>query len=282
MALTTNICYWEDIVHEKLLEYEKNNNDGSHDIYHFDRVSRKAILIFANTFPDTSNIEANQTTATIIVCAGLLHDVVNIPKDSPNRSNASKMSAETAEIILNSVSFPKELINRVKHAIEAHSYSAGIKPTTIEAKCVQDADRLESLGALGIIRCFYVGYMCNREPYCTYDILAENREQDDSKYTLDHFNIKISKLPDLMNTPFAKKRSIILFDFIVDFIQRVSREEPSVIEIINDIIDCAKRKAKLVVDSDSLFETMKRKEGTINNEYYSIFLRQFEEELTLY
>jgi len=275
MALINNHEYWYVLVHEKLSGYEKNNKDGSHDIHHFGRVARKALLIY-----DKTGIKNDEFDRVVITCAALLHDVVNIPKDDPDRSQASKLSADYAETILNSISFPKQLLGRVKHAIEAHSYSAGIKPTTIEAKCVQDADRLESLGALGIIRAFYVGYMCNRENYCKDDILAKNRQLDDTIYTLDHFNIKIIKLPGLMNTEFAKEIAIKHFQFILDFMNRVDRQEKGALQIIDDIIDCAILKEKLVGNGNNcLYIIMRDKLEFMRDDYYTCFYNQFKDEV---
>lgn len=275
MSLISNHKYWYHLLYEKLSEYEKNNKDGSHDIHHFLRVSRKAFSIYENT-----GIQNDEFDKVVITCAALLHDIVNIPKDDPNRCNASKLSAEFAETILRSISFPQHLFGRVKHAIEAHSYSARIKTETIEAKCVQDADRLESLGALGIIRAFYVGYLCNREPYCKTDILAKNRELDDTQYTLDHFMIKIIKLPDLMNTEFAKKIAIEYFQFIVDFMNRVDRQEKGALTIINDIIDCAILKEKLVGNGNNcLYVIMRDKLEFMRDEYYTCFYNQFKDEV---
>lgn len=72
----------------------------------------------------------------------------------------------------------------VVHAIEAHSFSAGIKPETIEAKIVQDADRLDALGAIGIARCFTVGGQLERPVYNSDDPFCETRKPDDQKWNI--------------------------------------------------------------------------------------------------
>jgi len=91
------------------------------------------------------------------------------------------------------------------HAIEAHSFSAKITPLTIEAKLVQDADRLDALGAVGLARLFYTaGRMDSALAHLT-DPLGQNRVLDDQAYALDHIMIKLNALPDTMQTPAGRK-----------------------------------------------------------------------------
>jgi len=92
------------------------------------------------------------------------------------------------------------LIDEVYHAIEAHSYSANIPTRTLEAEVVQDADRLDSLGAIGIARCLLVGGRLNLQMFNHDDPFCDEREPDDSRYTVDHFYAKLFKLPETMKT----------------------------------------------------------------------------------
>jgi len=96
--------------------------------------------------------------------------------------------------------FPAEKIKGVHHAIHAHSFSANVLPQTIEAKILQDADRLEALGAIGLARVFYVAGQLNTQLFHPEDPLAEQRIADDTLYALDHFPLKLFKLPSLMHT----------------------------------------------------------------------------------
>lgn len=276
--------YWTNLLEATLEEYEKNSSDGSHDTFHFKRVQFKACHIFMMLFRDNREklTQTDDLSLGVIICAGLLHDIENVPKNSPNRSLASKLSAEKATKILypllnDKIGDVDTFISRVRHAIEAHSFSAGIPPTTIEAKVIQDSDRLESLGVIGCVRCFYIGHMCGREPYNKEDPLAKNRDLDDSKFSLDHFNIKVCQLPGLMNTEFGKERGKQLFEFIEQFIQLVANDDSDALMIIDDIIFCSDRQMKLVGDI-SLMSIMKTKLSE-QKEYYTIFYNQFNQEI---
>lgn len=166
-------------------------NDGAHDASHLERVWRSAEALLAR------HPEAD---ALVVMAASYLHDLVNLPKNDPERAQASRRSAALARRQLAELGFPADRLDAVAHAIEAHSFSAAIAPTTIEAKIVQDADRLDALGAVGLARMFYIaGRMGSALAHPT-DPLAENRELDDRSYSLDHIVVKLAQLPEMMQT----------------------------------------------------------------------------------
>ncbi len=122
------------------------------------------------------------------------------------------MAAEKTLAILQSAfaDFPADRYPAVSHAIEAHSFSAAIPPRTLEAKIVQDADRLESLGAIGLARVFAVAGALNTILFDAEDPFADRRALDDRKYALDHFQCKLLRLPETMQTDKGKRwRSIM-------------------------------------------------------------------------
>ncbi|MFT5132439.1 MAG: hypothetical protein ACI9SC_000904, partial [Gammaproteobacteria bacterium] len=124
---------------------------------------------------------------------------------------------------------PEEHLKEVRLAIESHSYSANIKAETMAAKIVQDADRLEALGALGIARVFYVAGKMNSLLFDPEDPWASDRELDDSRYAIDHFYIKLLNLKKGMHTDAARCRAEVLSkrmqDYLLDLKQELSGVE---------------------------------------------------------
>ncbi|MDZ7717590.1 MAG: HD domain-containing protein [Balneolaceae bacterium] len=190
------------------------SRDSAHDIQHILRVVTNAKQILENESAD----------AEIVIAAAWLHDCVILPKDHPERKKASAFAAEKAGEFLSGIVFPSDKIEGVKHAIEAHSFSAGIPPKTIEAKIVQDADRLDAIGAIGIARCLMVGGKLDRPLYDPEDPLSENREPNDGKWTIDHFYEKLFKLPGLMHTKTAKKEAERRVQFMEEYLRELKRE----------------------------------------------------------
>jgi len=185
---------WEARFTEYLLQHA-NLTDGSHDLGHFHRVWKAAQYINAE--------EGAPADPLILLAAAYFHDLISLPKNHPDRRESSRLSAEEAGRLLRQSfpDFPVANIKAVEHAIHAHSFSAGIPPQTAEAKILQDADRLEALGAIGIARTFYTAGQLDAQLFDPRDPLAQNRQPDDRRYALDHFQLKLLRLPALMNTP---------------------------------------------------------------------------------
>lgn len=169
--------------------------DGAHDLSHVKRVVKNCSYL----------TEIERSNSLITIPAAWLHDCVAVAKDSPQRSRGSRLAADQAVRFLSGLDYPKAFLPDVHHAIEAHSYSAGISPQSPEARVVQDADRLDSLGAIGIARCLLVGGHLNRPLFDVQDPFCDSREPDDSQYTIDHFYSKLLKLPDTMQTDAGRK-----------------------------------------------------------------------------
>ncbi|MCE3604076.1 HD domain-containing protein [Massilia sp. P8910] len=166
-------------------------DDGAHDINHLHRVWRNAQALLA------SHPEAD---ALAVMAACYLHDLVNLPKNHPQRAMASRQSAELARRELAAIEFPAAKLDSVAHAIETHSFSAALPPRTIEAQLVQDADRLDALGAVGLARLFYIAGQMGSALAHPSDPLALERERDDRAYALDHIDVKLARLPAMMQT----------------------------------------------------------------------------------
>ena len=126
-------------------------------------------------------------------------------KDHPDRAKASQMAARLARQMLTDAGFPVDKLDAVAHAIEAHSFSAAITPTTIEAQIVQDADRMDAVGAVGLARMFYTAGRMGSALAHPDDPLASARELDDTAFSLDHIEVKLARLPAMMNTAAARR-----------------------------------------------------------------------------
>lgn len=120
--------------------------------------------------------------------------------------------------------FPGELIDNVCHSVESHSYSAGIVPETIEAKVVQDADRMEALGAIGLARVFYTSGLLRRKMFDPEDPLAEHRALDDREYALDHFQVKLLKLSETMQTTAGRRMAERNSDYLRGYMTKLLKE----------------------------------------------------------
>lgn len=190
------------------------STDPAHDYLHVMRV--------VNTAKNLCQAEKGQWA--IVMPAAFFHDYINVPKGDPRRPYASQLSAEATIEYLKRVGYPEKYYEPIRHAIEAHSYSANIKPETLEAKIVQDADRLDSLGAIGIARCFTTSTLMNLPFYADADPWAESRDLDDTSYGLDHFYKKLFSLTDHLNTESAKKEGAHRIAFIKTYLEQFKRE----------------------------------------------------------
>ncbi len=188
--------------------------DPAHDWAHVLRVASNAEMISKNLKIDPE-----------IPLAGVYcHDLINLPKDHPERKKASVLSAEKASSLLSESGFRESEIDLIKRAIIEHSYSAGFKTSCLESQIVQDADRLDALGAIGILRCAAVNTKMKSSFYHFEDPLAQSREYDDKNFMLDHYFVKLFKLPELMNTPPAKKIAQERVDFMKKFIDQMMKD----------------------------------------------------------
>lgn len=175
---------------ETLIPHAAEGDDGSHDLAHIHRVFRNALRIHAQ----------EGGNGAVLAASVLLHDCVAVEKNSPLRAQASRLAAEKASGILRDLGWEDADIEAVAHAILTHSFSANITPQTLEAKILQDADRLDAIGMVGAARCFYIAGRMGSALYDPADPLAKNRPLDDRRFAIDHFENKLFKLADGFQT----------------------------------------------------------------------------------
>lgn len=121
---------------------------------------------------ESANIE-------IVLAAAILHDVINVPKNHPDRMRASEMASSKAKEILTETGFSEQEIVHITSAVKEHSYSAAHKPTSIESAILQDADKLNALGAIGIMRAITCGGKLGSNYYNESEPLTKTRELND-------------------------------------------------------------------------------------------------------
>ena len=201
---------------EDWLAAHHTTDDAAHDISHFRRVWMTAKKILENEDADP----------LVVLTACYFHDIVSLPKNDPERSHSSHMAAQKTRQILRRdfPDFPPERYDAAAHAIEAHSFSAGIAPQTREAKIVQDADRLEALGAIGLARVFAVSGALGVALFDAQDPFAESRALDDRAYALDHFQTKLLRLPETMQTAVGRELARHNADYLIQFMAKLSAE----------------------------------------------------------
>jgi len=188
--------------------------DPAHDWAHIGRVAKTAAELS----------EGQAVDLKCVLAAVYCHDLVNLPKDHPDRRKASTLSAEEARPLLQKAGFMEEEIILISQAVIEHSFSKGLKPSSLAAQIVQDADRLDALGAIGVLRCAAVNTQMKSTFYDPFDPIAEQRALDDSKFMLDHYYVKLFKLPELMNTSKGQELARTRVEFMKKFIKQLLSE----------------------------------------------------------
>jgi uncharacterized protein len=176
---------------------ELGEDATGHDWYHVDRVRRNALHICH---------QEQAGDPFIIEMAALLHD---IPDEKLNES--AEAGRNKLDLFFQSIELPKDAQNAIVQIIESISYKGGKKTElkSIEAKIVQDADRLDAIGAIGIARAFAYG---GKKGQPIYDPTVNVREEmsleeyrKGKSTSIHHFYEKLLKLKDLLNTDTAKE-----------------------------------------------------------------------------
>ncbi|MBX9766257.1 MAG: hydrolase, partial [Bdellovibrionales bacterium] len=103
-------------------------------------------------------------------------------------------------------------------------FSAGLKPTSPESEVMQDADRLDALGAIGIMRTVSCGVRMSASYYNQEEPIARGRPLDDKRFTIDHFFVKLLKLADAMNTKYGKEEARRRVEFMHQFLRQFETE----------------------------------------------------------
>ncbi|MGZ3695020.1 MAG: HD domain-containing protein [Bdellovibrionota bacterium] len=206
---------------QPLLEHisSQPSDDSAHDQAHLLRVAYWTIKLAGDSVPTEES-----------VAAALLHDLVNVPKNHPDRAKASEFSAEAALPLLSKAGFSSEAMKNIADAIRDHSFSRGAVPTSALGKALQDADRLEAVGAIGLMRVFSTGARMGTKYFDPQDPWAKNRELNDKAFSVDHFFAKLLLLAPTFHTEQGKqeaaRRTGVLEQFLTDLGAEIGEPKP--------------------------------------------------------
>lgn len=215
----------DKLLKDKLIDIAKEKQtqkDPSHDFQHILRVTNLAEKIAKEEVADLG----------IVIPAALFHDSIVYPKNSPQSRNETEESAAYAGEVLKSFDeYPQEKIEKVKTCILQCSFSKGIVPDLLEAKILQDADRLEATGAISIMRTFSSGGQMNRQFYLPEDPFHEKIDLVPFSSNLELFYKRLLVVEKGMHTEMAKsiakRRTEFLEAFLAEF--RLELEEAGII-----------------------------------------------------
>jgi uncharacterized protein len=188
---------------------ELKNAEGGHDWFHIERVLNNTILISREEKVDVF----------IVSLAALLHDIADPKFYNGDETIGPRVASEFLKKQKVSSSIIEHVVNIIKHISFKNSFDKETKTfTSKELKVVQDADRLDAIGAIGIARCFNYGGFKNRPLYDPEIIPNLNMTKEDYKKTtaptINHFYEKLLLLKTEMNTASGKKIAAQRHDFM--------------------------------------------------------------------
>ncbi|MBS3054483.1 MAG: HD domain-containing protein [Candidatus Aenigmarchaeota archaeon] len=201
-----------------LLSEAKAFMEGADPAHDFSHVLRVLALAKAICKKENADME-------ILIPAAILHDIGRQDKSSlEKRRLSADESALMASEILKKHGFPERKIGKILYSITVHGFSKGVTPETLEAKILQDADRLDAIGAIGMARCFAVGGQLKRQLHHAEDPLAKNREPDDGLYSVDHFYRKLMLLKSGMHTGTGRRLAERRHKFLETFLEQLETD----------------------------------------------------------
>lgn len=162
----------------------------------------------------------------IVHAAALLHDIARKDEDETKSGDHAQLAAERAHAILLARGVEAERANAVAHAIAAHRFRGSTSPQTLEAKILFDADKLDSIGAIGVARAFAVAGALNQR---LWSEVAPNqvatRDQHNAKHSpVAEFAVKLSQVRERMHTAAAREIAQERHAFMTEFFARLERE----------------------------------------------------------
>lgn len=193
------------------------NAEAGHDWFHIERVYKTAININ----------EVEKGNALVVALAALLHDIA----DPKFNNGDEELGPSIAEDFLKSIAVAEDIVSHVKLIIQNMSFKNsfdGVGFTSMEMQIVQDADRLDAIGAIGIARAFTYGGFKNRVLYNPAikpeQHLTKESYKNTSAPTINHFYEKLLLLKDMMNTEAGKAIAIERHNFMLQYLEHFYKE----------------------------------------------------------
>jgi uncharacterized protein len=189
--------------------------ESAHD---FDHVLRVLALAEKLARAEGADLE-------IVRTAALLHDIARADEDTTGGDHA-EMAAERARAILRARGIAPEKIEAIAHAIQAHRFRTNAPPQTLEAKILFDADKLDSIGAVGIARAYQVSGALNQRLWSEVspDALATRQQRHSNHSAYAEFVVKLSKVRDRLFTASARQIAQERHAYMADFFARLEKE----------------------------------------------------------
>lgn len=191
-------------------------DDLAHGWEHVSRVYKIALHL----------AECEGANSFLVGMAALLHDLGRTALHNESAHHAD-LSVQLATALMKQYEVSAEQQQAILHAIIAHSFSRGVEPLTLEARVVRDADRLDGLGAIGIMRWAITGAVrrtAETRSYHPEDPFDEHHEPDDRQYMLDHFYAKLLKLGETMTTETGRSLAQERTEFMRTYLSEFKKE----------------------------------------------------------
>lgn len=204
---------WEGLAREAKARAE--GTEPAHDFFHVTRVVENARFLAMSEGVDE----------TVVMVAALLHELFNYPKGHPDSARSGDVCAEHAKALLEREKAPASLTEPVCAAIRDHAFSKGVRPDAIESQLLQDADRLDALGAIGLARMWATSADMKRPFYAPDDPFCRTRTPDDKSWGLDHVFRKLLRIPELLHTragrELAEKRVAFMHAYLAELASEI-------------------------------------------------------------
>jgi uncharacterized protein len=193
--------------------------DPAHDFSHVLRVTENVRRIAAGETLDDADTR-------VAVHAAMLHELFNYPKAHPESHLSGDVCAEHAATALAELDYAQDFVDAVTVCIRDHGFSKGVLPNSTAARILQDADRLDAIGAIGVARwaatCAAMGtvFYAPEDPFC------HTRMPDDKQFGVDHFYRKLLKIEEGLHTETARQLARQRGNFMRDYLQQLRDELP--------------------------------------------------------